>query len=188
MVKQRFFNIRIIQENNGFTMVELVVALAVFAILTAVITPIFKQGTGFWETTQSQVELRQSLNQALELMAKTLRQADPNTVTATENAPATEPGDMVLQCFVGGDPRNFVLKEGTGGAVYLELKSEPVTSSSLIRITEAMVRPLSSGSSGYEIEITGRYVGSSEADSELTVRTTAFLRRVSGIEKWEEEN
>lgn len=190
-MKKRFFSLKLIKESSGFTMVELVVSLAVLAILTAVLTPIFKQGTGFWEATQSQVELRQNLNPALELMAKTLRQASPNTVVATGSTPATEPGDIVLQCDVEGDLRSFILKEGTGEAVYLELKSEPVTSSSLIRITEAMVRPLSSGSNGYEIEITGKYIGSgvvNSADSELTVKTTVFLRQVSGIETWKEDN
>lgn len=190
-MKKRFFSLKLIDETSGFTMVELVVALAVFAILTAVITPIFKQGSGFWESTQSKVELRQNLNPALELMAKTLRQAAPNTVSGTGNTPATQPGETVLECTVDGSSRNFLLKEGAGGAVYLELNSEPVTSTTLIKITEAQVSPLDSGSYGYKIAITGRYLAGSavnDADKELKVETTVFLRQVPGVESWRELN
>lgn len=96
---------------SGFTIVEMLVAFSIFAILVVVVTPVFRQGSGFWQTTQGQVELGQNLNSALEFLSRELRQAEPGTILPYNNSAEPDGGwnRQVVTYNVDGEQRGISL-------------------------------------------------------------------------------
>lgn len=180
-----------LKENiSGFTLVELLVAFAVFAVLVLVMTPVFKQGLDFWEITQSQVELRQNLDSATDFMSRELRRAIPGSIV-------TGDPDYIVSYNVYDDvdenvynnPRySFTIPQPKNGNHYIifqaggSAKQVEITSPSVIDIKSAVVESPLYPDTSYQITITGEYEGRNAVkagNKELTVKTR-FSPRVKG--------
>lgn len=65
----------------GVTLIELLVALTVFALLMVAFYTVFKIGNKAYETGKKRVELTQNARVALDMMASQIRQALPGTLS-----------------------------------------------------------------------------------------------------------
>ncbi len=176
----------IIKNDSGMTMIELLIAFVIFGILVVAVTPVFKEGSDSWQDTKAEVELRQNLNSALQLMSRELRQAKASSINIEED----ENEIVNYQYSTDGSTNYFKVEESSEGTHYIEFNSESVTAPALINITEACVVRLSSNPPKFEIAISGEYVGSNEIASrnrKLTVKTTVVVRSSSNLEEWQED-
>ncbi len=157
--------------NLGFTIVEMLIAFSVFAILAVAITPVFKQGNDFWQAAESEAELRQSLNSALQVISRELRQAEPGSISVGANP--------VVAYTANGQTRALYIVPNPGRpeARHIEFSDgSAVTPSLLVNILDFRV---SEDGFGYSISITGRYAGINNIrteNKELTVATRVFPR------------
>lgn len=164
---------------TGFTIVELLIALTVFAVLASVITPVFKQGNTYWQITQSRTELRQTLNSALQLMASELRQADPGSIEASEALPELPNGDRpIIKYSVNNGVENRSFSLPRSGKKPLNFnrggKSITITPATAIDIIEATVEEQPGQPPLYKITIQGEYILPNAVhpdDRMLTVQT-----------------
>ncbi|MHB9094397.1 MAG: PulJ/GspJ family protein [Eubacteriales bacterium] len=172
----KFLKIR--TDISGFTIVELLIAFSVFAVLVAVITPLFKQGSDFWQATRSEVELRQNLNSAVQLIGSELRQADPDSIQTGDAVN----GEKVVIYHVPGDSttRGFSLDTSSPGRLrFINGDTVVPVTSSVIDVTTADVVY---SDPGFNITVSGRYLrpGAGYKDikdnGELTVVTTVTPR------------
>ena len=177
----KFLRHRLKKDTSGFTLVELLVAFAVFTVLVLVMTPVFKQGTDFWETTQSQVEIRQSLNSAMEFMTKELRRSGSRSVVTGAN-------ESIVAYNVYNDPKTYSFtldpQEKNPQIHVINFRagsSAPITlTSASVDVTEVVIDSPSGNDQSYEIKITGRYVGRNaikDGSKKLTIKTR-FTPRV----------
>lgn len=177
----------------GFTMIELLIALTVFAVLAGAITPIFQQGNKYWQITQSRTELRQSLNSALQLMAGELRQANHGSIEASEALPEIANGDIPIVQYVvnsgsGTENRSFSLPKS--GRKHLNFnrgeRSVSITPTAAIDIIAATVESQpGQGQLLYKITIQGEYRLPNDVHSDdrlLTVQTYVAPRAELGTE------
>ncbi len=65
---------------QGFTLVEIIIALTVFALLFTVIAYLQAKGTNSYTSTSQQVDVQENLRLALSKMSTELRAANPSTV------------------------------------------------------------------------------------------------------------
>jgi prepilin-type N-terminal cleavage/methylation domain-containing protein len=70
---------------RGFTIIELIVVIALFVILVSVIPMIFLTGLKSWSSGRNRAQIREEANLAMEMMVRDLGQADTITV-ATASA------------------------------------------------------------------------------------------------------
>lgn len=176
----------IIKNDSGMTMIELLIAFVIFGILVVAVTPVFKQGSDSWQDTKAEVELRQNLNSALQLMSRELRQAKASTVNVGT-------GDEIVRYKYDYDtsgPHNSFKWLGSGGRKYIDFSSESeskhVTVPDLINITDARVILVSSDPPVYKIRISGEYTKGNRTESH-TVETTVVIRSSSNLEEWQED-
>ncbi len=197
-MKLRFECRELIKQNSGLTMIELLIAFVIFGVLVVAVTPVFKEGNDFWQVTQAQVELRQNLNSALQLMSRELRQAKANTIII--NHVSDEIVRYKYDYDTSGPHNSFNLMESSGGRHYLEFNGEPVTAPDLINIdtTETWIVLESSDPPVYKIQISGEYTGINKIDPDnrndinpgnrkLTVETTVVVRSTDNLEEWQED-
>lgn len=159
----------------GFTIVELLIAFSILAVLVVAVTPIFRQGNSFWQATQSQVELRQNLNSALQLIGREIRQAEPGTIKII-GSQSSDPNSQDIVTYevysnesaqsrgfsISGTPRH--LNFAVNGRV------TPITSTSLIDIEEATVYL---DGTVYKISISGRYLSPNNIHPDDRVMTVS---------------
>lgn len=69
---------------TGFTLLELMVTLAIFLVLTGAIFAIFRGGRDSWITQDVQSELYQNGRRAMDVMIRELQESGRNTVTITQ--------------------------------------------------------------------------------------------------------
>ena len=195
-MKSRFRFKELIKQNAGVTLIELLIAFVVFGVMVVAVTPVFKEGNDFWQVTQAQVELRQNLNSALQLMSRELRQAKPETINI--NAHTGEIVRFKYDYSPSGAPNSFNLTESSGDMHYIEFNSEAVTAPHLINVTDARVVVISSEPPVYRIEISGEYTGRNKIapdnredlnaeNRKLTVETKVVIRNSQGLEEWRED-
>jgi type II secretory pathway pseudopilin PulG len=162
----------------GFTIIELLIAFIIFAVLVVAVTPLFRQGNYYWQAAQSQVELRQNLNNALDFISKEMRKADTDPGAIQ---PESDPG--IITYRTNGDTyRIYVAGSNTGSPPYRHVvfndgSDKTLTSPSKIDIVNTNVYL---NSTGYEIWLTGEYMGSNALNSSrerLTVHTNVVPRR-----------
>jgi len=180
-MKLRLRFMEIIKKDSGMTMIELLIAFVIFGIMVVAVTPVFKQGSDSWQDTRADVELRQNLNAALQLMSRELRQAKVSTINIGT-------GDEIVRYKYDYDtsgPHNSFKWLGSSGRKYIEFNSESVTASDLINITNVRVERVGA-EPVYEITITGEYTGGNRTES-LTVETKVVVRSSSDLEEWRED-
>ena len=184
-MKFRFGCRELIEQNSGMTMIELLIAFVIFGVLVVAVTPAFKQGSDSWQDTQADVELRQNLNSALQLISRELRQAKDSTINIGA-------GDEIVRYKYDYDTsghHNFIKRVKSGSSYYLEFNGDPVTAPELINITHAEVEQDGSNPV-YFITISGEYIGRNEANPgnrKLTVETTVVVRSTNNLEEWRED-
>lgn len=179
----------------GFTMVELLIAITVLAVLAAAVTPVFKQGNEYWQIVQSRTELRQSLNSALQLMAEELRQAKPGTIDASEGRPETDSGDEPVVSYDinnGSDVehRSFSLSKSASRHLNFNYgeKSVPITPTAAVHIIAATVMEQAGQGQAplYQITIQGEYRLPNAVHAEerlMTVQTVVAPRAETEAER-----
>lgn len=179
------------KETAGFTIVELLVAITVLALLAAAVTPVFKQGNDYWQIIQSRTELRQSLNSALQLMAEELRQAKPGTIEVSEALPETANGDETVVTYdtnksSASNHRSFSLTRSKLRHLNFNYggKSVPITPTAAIDIIDVTVTEQAGQGEAplYQIIIQGEYrlPNAVRADERrLTVQTVVAPRAES---------
>jgi prepilin-type N-terminal cleavage/methylation domain-containing protein len=172
------YKLGINESSPGFTMIELLIAFIIFAMLVLAVTPLFKDGNYYWQAAQSQVELRQNLNGALDFISKEMRKADPESGAIQ---PESYPG-IITYSADGSTYQIYVTGSNSGVPPYRHIvfddgSAKVLTSPSKIDIISTNVY---SSSTGYEIWLTGEYKGSNNLDSSrerLTVHTNVVPRR-----------
>ncbi|MEW6101388.1 MAG: prepilin-type N-terminal cleavage/methylation domain-containing protein [Candidatus Omnitrophota bacterium] len=68
-------NLKRIKNRNGFTLVEVLVAGAILAVISAIMLSFFLQGTNLWQILTGESELRSSARNAMNYMTLELRSA-----------------------------------------------------------------------------------------------------------------
>lgn len=66
---------------KGFTLVEILVSVAIFAILIAAVSTVFLVGESSWQTNSVRMELQQELRKAMDWMKNDLRQTRDSAIT-----------------------------------------------------------------------------------------------------------
>lgn len=100
--------------NSGFTLVEMIVATSIFAILAVLISGIFLQMTGVQRETANYQRLQNDGRYILEKLAKEIRAREIDYPVATQNTTLNfqkdEVGEQVSVCFVSsiGSLKYFV--------------------------------------------------------------------------------
>jgi len=70
-----------IKDRGGFSLVEVLVAVLIFAILSAAVSAVLLVGDASWQTNSVQVELQQELRKAMDWMKDELRQSGPVAIS-----------------------------------------------------------------------------------------------------------
>ena len=81
MSKNHTFTLSHFHTCKGVTLVELLVAVSMFALLMVAFYSVFKIGNKAYETGEKRVELIQNARVALDMMASQIRQALPSTLS-----------------------------------------------------------------------------------------------------------
>ena len=74
-----------LKSRQGFTLVEMMVTVAIFSFILGICYTLFISGSNSWETNSVRVELQQELRKAMDWVSQDLRQAGSASIT---NVPA----------------------------------------------------------------------------------------------------
>ena len=86
---------------KGFTLIEVLVTVLIFAVLAAAINAVLLVGQASWQTNSVQMELQQELRKGMEWMKDDLRQTGP---VAIANVPVNPEVDSVTYPDPDDDP------------------------------------------------------------------------------------
>ena len=74
-----------LKDHQGFTLVEMMVTVAIFSFILGICYTLFISGSNSWETNSVRVELQQELRRAMDWVSQDLRQSGSAAIT---NVPA----------------------------------------------------------------------------------------------------
>ena len=72
---------RFLKRRQGFTLVEMMVTVAIFSFILGICYTLFISGSNSWETNSVRVELQQELRKAMDWITQDLRQAGSASIT-----------------------------------------------------------------------------------------------------------
>jgi general secretion pathway protein J len=164
---------------NGFTLIEVLLALTIFALMGTILYGAFSLGHGAVEKSQKSFEKNQKLRAVDELLGSYIRSAFPYRSTP-QNAPLLFTGESAELTFVS----SFSLAMGGRGMakVHLFWEGDEKRGGALRLTEEAPVRvPDEEGNEGHEGVINGMVIR--EGVKEFRI---SYLDPQSEEEQWEE--
>ncbi|MFC2061797.1 type II secretion system protein J [Elusimicrobiota bacterium] len=92
------------KKNKGMTLIEVMITLAIMAVISSSMWLIFMQGFRSWSLNSAQAEVQRDARRLLDLMGRNLRQAEADTITISQDSVDDPPFSKIT--FIG-------LRQGT---------------------------------------------------------------------------
>ena len=125
------------KRDGGYTLIEILVTVAIFAVLAAAIQGVLLVGESSWQTNSVRVELVQEIRKAMDRMSDDLRQTGPGAI---EEGPKTADGttytSIQFQKAIGVQGGSIQWDEVASKARYTEFILDAVNSGHLLKNIE----------------------------------------------------
>lgn len=102
---------------RGFTLIEVVITLAIFSIIIGAIHQVFVVGQRAWDSDLSLLDLQQSARRGLYSVAREIRAAKLGSISISESDTKIEfdtPGENNIQFFLNSDDGQLVRESPAG--------------------------------------------------------------------------
>lgn len=98
---------RIAKSDSGFTLVEVIVSLAIFSLIASVVLTLYLQGVISWRQQEQELDVQDNLRLAMDRIVREARQAQSIQIDKIGNPPYESPPVLVL------DKKTLYYRSGT---------------------------------------------------------------------------
>ena len=91
---------------RGYTLIEIMVTVAIFSVVVALISPLLTNMTSFWRLTQARAVIERDARVSMDLMNRAIRQAQSSTIVLS-NYPQQPPYSEISFTDIKGNSVSF---------------------------------------------------------------------------------
>lgn len=111
--------------NKGFTLTEVLVALAVSSVVITIVIAFISQGSRFYKTQSNTINLQNELQETSNVITDTLQEATYLSITSNSKNLEVYTGSYEIKAVKGSS--RYILRDGTGIYVFDKADTQYIT-------------------------------------------------------------